>query len=168
MGQTHRWLLQDGKAGRDANGAGRRLLSTSYYDTDNQQFFYYQSGNYDTPGTVSKFYFEAVIRASSGATAYAALYTAGGSYVTGTEVTTTSTSFTRVRSGEITATSRTTQSTGSESKPHQAEQATIRNARIVVLQSSADRITKTETHALISGYNEYMEGSAATYEEPVE
>ena len=126
-------------------------VSTSYYDTDNQQFFYYQSGNYDTPGTVSKFYFEAVIRASSGATAYAALYTSGGSYVTGSEVSTTNTTFTRVRSGEITLTNNTEYRV--RIKTSSGGTGTIRNARIVVLQSSADRITKTETHALISGYN---------------
>jgi hypothetical protein len=143
----------------------KTTASTSYFDTDNQQFFYHQSGNYDTPGTVSKFYFEAVIRASSGATAYAALYTAGGSYVTGTEVTTTSTSFTRVRSAEITLTNNTEYRL--RIKTSSGGTGYLRNARIVVLQSSADRITKTETHALISGYNEYMEGgSGCCYVEP--
>lgn len=81
-------------------GASALRTATTYGAPNGRRSWLYTAANYG--GTV-KIYFEASFYSMSASyTAYCALYTTGGSVVSGSAVTTTSTGVTRVRSGELT------------------------------------------------------------------
>jgi hypothetical protein len=102
----------------------------------------YTAGNYD--GTVQVF-FEAVLAVTGGSeTAYAALYTAAGSVVTGSEVSTTSATPVRVRSGDILANLADGTEYRARNKSTSASTTcTVYSVRLVIVQTGT--ITKTET-----------------------
>lgn len=101
----------------------------------------YTAGNYD--GTVA-IYFEVVMKISSGSyTAYAELYS-GAASVTGSELTTTSTSEVRLRSGDISGALSDGGSYRVRIKSSNASgTTTLYQARIIIVQTGT--ITKTET-----------------------
>lgn len=119
-------------------------------------WFLYTSANWN--GTLN-IYFEATLR-TSGATGYAQLATNSGNpgtAVASSEVTTTSTSFTRVRSGAITLSDGAVYQV--EIKNDGTNTTTIANGRLIFQQSGT--ITKSESY-LPAGYNAY-ESSASGF-----
>lgn len=120
--------------------------NTSYSDLGTRTPALWDADNYD--GTVTV-YFEAVI-STTGGTGYAALYGDNGEgQVSGSEVTTTSATRVRVRSGAITLTDGVDYV--GKMKATSTFTTTITDARLVIVQSGS--ITKTETQILISGGN---------------
>lgn len=116
--------------------------SNTYARPTGSPRFLYTSANW--AATTVTIYFEAVIKTPAG-TAYAALYDTGGSVVSGSEVTTTNTTKTRVRSGAITLTN------GAEYelriKNSAANTTTVYEARIIVVLDGT--ITAFETHVML-------------------
>lgn len=99
----------------------------------------FTSGNYD--GTL-EIYFEAVLSVTSGYTAYAELY--GASSVSGSEVNTTATTPTRVRSGDLASALSDGQDYRVRIKSSSASgTATLYACRLIIVQTGT--ITKTET-----------------------
>jgi hypothetical protein len=113
--------------------------SSTYARPTGSPRFLYTSGNW--AATTVTIYFEAAIKTSAG-TGYAALYTAAGSVLAGSEVTTTNTTTTRVRSGAITPTTATDYEV--RIKNSATNTTTIYDARIIVVLDGT--ITGFETH----------------------
>lgn len=111
--------------------------STSYSTPTWRSLWRWDDDNWD--GTV-EVYFEAVL-SHSGGTAYAALYTAAGVVVTGSEVSTTATGLTRVRSGDIVANLVDDTDYTIRIKASGAT-GTLHNARVIIKQTGT--ITKKE------------------------
>lgn len=111
--------------------------STSYGAPTWRSLWRWDDDNWD--GTV-EVYFEAILSHNSG-TAYAALYTNAGVVVTGSEVSTTSTSQVRVRSGNIVANLVDDTDYTVRIKASGAT-ATLYNARVIIKQTGT--ITKKE------------------------
>jgi hypothetical protein len=114
--------------------------SASYTDVQSSSQWLYTAANFD--GTV-EVYFEAVLTASAGNTAYAQLTWQDGTAVGGSEVSTTQTTATRVRSGNIF-------SNMTNAKVYKARVKTsastmyCRGARLVIVQSGTITATETE------------------------
>lgn len=107
----------------------------------------WDSSNYD--GTVAT-YFEVVLRTGNAdGTAYAALYDMAGNEVSGSEVTTVSTTNVRLRSSAVTLVDDTEYVV--RIKNGNSRTTTVSEGRIVVSQSGT--ITKTETQICVSGTN---------------
>lgn len=100
----------------------------------------YTAGNYD--GTV-QVYFEADISVTAGGTGYAGLHNTAGTIVTGSEVSTTATGVTRVRSGDLLANLADGTAYQVRIKSSSGATVTIHACRIVIIQTGT--ITKTET-----------------------
>lgn len=98
--------------------------------------------------TGATFYFEVTLKTSAG-TAYAALYKTDGTVVSGSEVSTTSTSYTRLRSGAITLTAGTYIE---RIKNGSTNTTTCHDARIIVVQESG-AISATETQVKLQTRN---------------
>ncbi len=128
------------------NDVDTTTTSATYAVVNTGYNIYWDNDVYD--GDV-KVYFEAVISTTSGGTAYAMLYTAGGSSVSGSEVTTTATGATRVRSGDIKANLTDDTEYRSRFKASSGATTTIYNVRLVIVQTGA--VTKTETQVPLSG-----------------
>lgn len=112
--------------------------------------WYYDSAEYNPTPTA---YFEATLKAASGQTAYMRLYDATtGAAVSGSEVSTTSTSLTRVRSGAITLTS--AHNYYVEYRTSSAGAGQFVNAKVILDQNSA--IYRTEM------YHSYMNFTEAS------
>lgn len=131
--------------------------SASYVDisTINWGWFLYTAANWD--GSVSIFY-EATFKTNS-VTAYTQLHDSANSGVSGAEITTTSTSYTRVRSSAITLFNATAY------KPRIKNDGTritsINSGRIIIEQTGT--ITKTECHlALLMGATAYSSTMGVT------
>lgn len=120
--------------------------STSYVAISAQPIVYWDNDAYD--GTV-EVYFEAVLSTTSGGTAYAQAYTNAGSAVTGAEVTTTSTTATRVRSGDIKSNLSDNTDYVFRIKASSGATTTVHTARLIVVQSGI--VTKTETQISLAG-----------------
>lgn len=105
--------------------------------------FLFTSGNW-VASTIT-IYFEVVLKASSG-TAYGALYTTGGSVVSGSEVSTTNTTTTRVRSGPITLSDATEYELRIKSSSG-SDTTTVYDARIIIVLDGT--ITGFETHIML-------------------
>jgi hypothetical protein len=127
--------------------------STSYGETTDPAYVYFDSSLYPN----STIYFEALMKTSAG-TAYAQLYDTAGNPVSGSEVTTTSTSATRVRSSAITL------STGTYTVRikvnNGANTNTYYSSRIIVVQSG-NAIGATESQIVI--HNAVGSSSSASY-----
>jgi hypothetical protein len=104
------------------------------------------------------YYFEGVFKTSA-ATGYMSLYTVGGSQVSGSEVTTTSTSYVRVRSGSI---SPTTGDHMDRFKNDGTNTTTKNNARVIVVQNAAS-ITNTETQIELLNYTPGFTTTSGSY-----
>lgn len=120
--------------------------SSSYanFSTIFWSLFLYTAANWD--GTVS-IYYEATLKTSA-ATGYTQLHTAGDSAVSGSEITTTSTSLTRVRSGSITLSDGTEYK--GKIKNDGSNTTTVNGARLIIQQSGYP--TKTESYlSLVDG-----------------
>lgn len=128
------------------NDANTTTTSTTYVVVNTGYNVYWDNDVYD--GDV-KVYFEAILSTTSGGTAYAMFYTAGGSSVSGSEVTTTATGATRVRSGDIKANLTDNTEYRSRFKASSGATTTIYNVRLVIVQTGA--VTKTETQIPLSG-----------------
>lgn len=130
--------------------------ATSYGETTNPAYVYFDSTLYPN----STIYFEALMKTSAG-TAYAQLYDTAGNAVSGSEVTTTSTSATRVRSSAITP------STGTYTVrlkvDNGANTNTYYSARIIIVQNSPT-ITATETQIPLIAAS--VTTSSASYADP--
>jgi len=101
-----------------------------------------------TAFTSATVYFEAVIKCSScsaGGTAVATLYTAAGSAVSGSDVSTSSSSYSRVRSGDITSSLSSSTYTVRIRRNATLGSAFIKAARLIIIQtvSSDSKITDT-------------------------
>lgn len=96
---------------------------------------------------------------SASGTAYAALYTSGGTIVTGSEVTVSSTTWSRVRSSAITLTDGTEYVVRIKTSDG-ARSAKIANAKIIFDQTAAGGITALET---VHEYNNTSTVGATTY-----
>lgn len=120
------------------------------YTPDFSGYFLYNSANFSN----AKFYFESVL-ASSGGTAYVSLFTMAGAQVAGTEISTSSTANTRIRSAEITS----NLVNGTDYRFKIKGSATVKFARIIVVQSSTTGISATETHNEIGSFNQYTNTS---------
>lgn len=107
---------------------------------------YWDADAYD--GTI-EVYFEAVLQSSTSSYAYARLYTAGSSYVTGSEVSTNSTSVTVVRSGDIKANLTDDTDYVTYIKADSGVTTTIYAARLIIIQTGG--VTKTETQIPLIG-----------------
>jgi len=122
--------------------------STSYHVAVPNFSFLWLSALYPN----SKVYFEAVIDGYglAGYYGYAALYTTGGSFVTGSELRHDTTTPTRFRSGELTLTDNTVyelwlKSTNSGIPGH------VYTASLIIVQEAAD-IAATETQIIVGRY----------------
>lgn len=116
--------------------------NTSYAQVSFDQPWTYTAANYD--GT-KEFKFEAVISVTATGTGFAALFTNAGVMVAGSEVSTTNTTATRLRSGDILANlvDGTTYHVRIKSSVITTITTTITAARMVILQSGT--VAKTET-----------------------
>lgn len=131
------------------NYNGGATASTSYVDpaTIGMCLFLYTSANWN--GTVN-IYFEATIKTSAG-TGFATLATNAGVAVTNGEISTTSTSYVRVRGGSaMTLVNATVYKT--QIKNSGAGTTTIISSRIIIQQSGSP--SKTESH-IPAGNNTY-------------
>lgn len=129
------------------NDTATTTTSTSYVAPTSAPFVYWDNDVYD--GTVAV-YFEAVISTTSGGTAYAQLYTTGGSAVTGSEVSySADTSVSRQRSGDIKANLSDNTEYYFRLKASSGATTTLHTARLVVVQTGG--ITKTETQIPLVG-----------------
>lgn len=119
----------------------RTSTSTGYTNTsDREPIWYYDEDVFDV---VDGIYFEAVMRAGSSDTAYMALYDSGNNQVTNSEISTTNTSNTRVRSGDISSYLTDGEEYRVKWKTASGASAAFDAARIIVVQNGT--ITKTET-----------------------
>lgn len=122
-------------------------------------YFLYESGDYD--GTI-EIYFEAVLKSSNASgTAYAALYDTDGTKIT--EVSTSSTSFSRQRSGAVSLTDGKTYCVYMKSS-NASYTATIGDVRILIIQSGT--VTKTCSRYTLAGrgsHNNTTYGDARTH-----
>lgn len=120
------------------------------YSPDFSGYFLYNSANFSN----AKFYFEAVMSSSSG-TAYTSLFDLSGSQIATSEVSTSSSSMTRVRSAEITG----SLVDGTDYRFKIKGSATVKFARIIVVQSSTTGISATETHNEIGSFTQFTNTS---------
>jgi len=132
--------------------------SASYVEPSQPTYAYIDTDLY-SHGT---FYYEALIKTSAG-TAYAALYTDGGSEVTDSEISTASTSQTRVRSGDITS-NISDDSYIDRIKNNGSNTTTFYGGRVVVVQSG-EAIEKTETQVQVFKYAS-SSTTSASYTDP--
>ena len=127
------------------NDISNTISSNSYGPTDNSLGLILWDSTLFTGATV---YFEASIFCESACTGptktvYAALFNSSGSQVTGSEVTTTSTSTARVRSAAITANLTDNTAYTVQVKVDSGGTGRIRGGRLVVVQTSTTAILKT-------------------------
>ena len=103
-------------------------------------------------------YFEAVIKNAGGGTTFASLYSAGGTQVSGSEVSTTASTYSRVRSGAISLTNDTDYTARIRAS---SGTASILSARIIALQADPTSIVDTQTHIEL-GNNETTASTSMT------
>ncbi len=119
--------------------------STSYVLPDDRRKILWEAAAYG--GTV-EVYFEADLKSSNASsTAYAALYTSGGSVVSGSEVSVTGTVYSRQRSGNIFAKLANATEYEIRLKSSSGSRTTTArpNARLIIVQSDAASISATQT-----------------------
>jgi len=133
---------------------------SSVYPTDNSLGIIKWDGTKYVGETV---YFEAVVRSNVGSDfAHAALYTTGGSAVSGSDVSTTNGSYTRLRSGALTLTDGTEYTVRAYNNGGNAgRQAFLKSARLIIVQSDPSKITETETQVEL-GNSENTTNSSAS------
>lgn len=127
-------------SGTGVGGASITTSSTTYVEVT-PGLAYYDSAFYGN----CTFYYEAVIKTNSG-TAYAMLYDSAGNAVSGSEVSTTGTSATRVRSSAITLTNSTLYTTRIKTD-NGANTNTYYSSRIIAVFNGT--VTATESQAVL-------------------
>jgi hypothetical protein len=123
-------------------------LSTSDSPADNSLGLVNWDGTKYTGATV---YFEAVIKNDGTNTTTATLYSSGGSSVSGSAVTTTSSSYTRVRSSSISLSNGTDYTVSL--KTSSGGSASMIAARLIVVQTSASMITDTQGQVEVGNHD---------------
>ncbi|OGC79606.1 hypothetical protein A3K01_03050 [candidate division WWE3 bacterium RIFOXYD1_FULL_43_17] len=125
-------------------GGNETTTSASYANLTDKRTWLYDSSKFTPTPTAT---FEATLaNDTAGQTTYAALYTDGAtcsSQVTGSEISTTGTAFTRVRSGSVTLSSGTEYTVCIKAG---ANTAKIANAKVLLSQSDSGGITDTELY----------------------
>lgn len=130
-----------------SESSGTTTSTTKVVASNADQYgHYWDADSYD--GDI-KVYFEAVIKSSTSSNAYALMCNTSGTEVSGSEVSTTSTTSTVVRSGDIKA--NLVDNTGYVTfiKAASGVTTTIYAARLIIVQSGG--ITKTETQVPLVG-----------------
>lgn len=148
MAQFEKHIALSG--GSNPSGGNITTTSATYVEQSAPRYRRIDTDQYSD----AAYYYEAVIKTSAAA-GYSALYTTGGSEVTDSEVSTTSTSYVRLRSSAINP---TTGDYTDRLKNDGTNTTTKKNARVVIVQD-ASTITNTETqHEFVS----YVPGFTTT------